>query len=51
MHDPRIGRFFAIDPLASKFPWNSSYAFSENKVISHGELEGLEATKKTEGSV
>jgi RHS repeat-associated protein len=43
MHDPRIGRFFAVDPLASDFPWNSSYAFSENRVIDAIELEGAEA--------
>lgn len=42
MHDPRIGRFFAIDPLASEYPWNSVYAFSENVVINAVELEGLE---------
>ncbi len=42
MHDPRIGRFFAVDPLASKYPWNSPYAFSENNVIRYVELEGLE---------
>jgi len=42
MHDPRIGRFFAVDPLAKKYPWNSSYAFSENVVINAVELEGLE---------
>jgi hypothetical protein len=42
MHDPRLGRFFAVDPLAPKFPHNSPYAFSENVVISHVELEGLE---------
>ena len=42
MHDPRIGRFFAIDPLASKYPHNSPYAFSENRVIDGVELEGLE---------
>jgi RHS repeat-associated protein len=42
MHDPRVGRFFAVDPLAAKYPWNSSYAFSENKVIHGLELEGLE---------
>jgi RHS repeat-associated protein len=42
MHDPRIGRFFAIDPLAGKYPWNSVYAFSENRVIDAIELEGLE---------
>ena len=42
MHDPRIGRFFAVDPLTKKYPWNSSYAFSENRVIDGVELEGLE---------
>ncbi len=42
MHDPRIGRFFARDPLAPKYPHNSPYAFSENRVIDAIELEGLE---------
>ncbi|WP_344810207.1 RHS repeat-associated core domain-containing protein, partial [Chitinophaga oryziterrae] len=42
-HDPQIGRFIEIDPLASKYDYNSPYAFSENKVTSHVELEGLEA--------
>lgn len=45
MHDPRIGRFFAVDPLAWKYPHNSPYAFSENRVIDKIELEGLEATE------
>ena len=43
MHDPRVGRFFAIDPLFRKYPYNSTYAFSENRVIDAIELEGLEA--------
>ena len=42
MHDPRLGRFFAIDPLNKDYPWNSVYAFSENQVIQFIELEGLE---------
>ncbi|MCF6299409.1 MAG: hypothetical protein L3J01_05980, partial [Thiomicrorhabdus sp.] len=42
MHDPRIGRFFAVDPLAAQYPHNSPYAFSENRVIDGLELEGLE---------
>jgi RHS repeat-associated protein len=42
MHDPRIGRFWSIDPLAAKYPHNSPYAFSENRVIDGVELEGLE---------
>ena len=23
MHDPRVGRFFAVDPLEKSYPWNS----------------------------
>ena len=43
MHDTRIGRFWSVDPLAGKFPWNSAYVFAENRVIWARELEGLEA--------
>ena len=42
MHDPRVGRFFAVDPLFKQYAYNSPYAFSENDVISSIELEGLE---------
>jgi RHS repeat-associated protein len=42
MHDPRLGRFFAVDPLSKNYPHNSTYAFSENTVVNAIELEGLE---------
>ncbi|MCT4665133.1 MAG: HNH/ENDO VII family nuclease [Flavobacteriales bacterium] len=42
MHDPRLGRFFAVDPLTAKYPHYSPYSFSGNKVIQFVELEGLE---------
>jgi RHS repeat-associated protein len=42
MHDPRLGRFFAVDPLFREYSYNSVYAFSENSVIAFIELEGLE---------
>ncbi len=42
MHDPRVGRFLSIDPLASEYSWNSPYSFSANRVIDGAELEGLE---------
>ena len=42
MHDPRVGRFFAVDPLFRTYPHNSPYAFAENRVIDGIELEGLE---------
>jgi|GEM_PF-1196175 len=41
IYDPRLGRFLSIDPLASKYPWNSTYAFAENKVIQSIDLRGL----------
>jgi RHS repeat-associated protein len=45
MHDPRLGRFFAVDPLSKDYPFNSPYAFSENDLIGAIELEGLEKVK------
>ena len=42
MHDPRVGRFFALDPITSKFPYNSPYAFCENRPLDGIELEGKE---------
>lgn len=49
VEDPRLGRFFSRDPLFRNFPWNSPYAFSENKVISAIELEGRESWSLTYG--
>jgi len=46
MHDPRIGRFFAVDPLTAKYPHYSPYSFSGNKVIAWVELEGLEESQE-----
>jgi RHS repeat-associated protein len=42
MHDPRVGRFFAVDPLTHKYPNYTPYSFSGNKVINAVEIEGLE---------
>jgi RHS repeat-associated protein len=41
-YNPRLGRFFQVDPLTKEYPANSPYAFSENVVINAIELEGLE---------
>ena len=42
IHDARLGRFLSVDPLFRDYPWNSTYAFAENCVISGGDLEGKE---------
>ena len=42
MHDARLGRFFAVDPLANEYPFYSPYQFSGNIPIRFVELEGLE---------
>ena len=51
MHDTRIGRFWSVDPLNAKFPWNSTYAFAENMPIWARELEGLEAVNANDNRV
>jgi RHS repeat-associated protein len=50
MHDPRVGRFFAVDPLLRKYPELTPYQFSSNRVIQFVELEGLEAGMRGSGS-
>lgn len=42
IQDSKIGRFFSIDPLQKDFSWNSSYCYSQNRVIDGKEIEGLE---------
>jgi RHS repeat-associated protein len=51
MHDPTIGRFSSIDPIAEDYKDNSPYAFSENRLINGVELEGLEWRRSTSGEV
>ncbi len=42
IYDPRLGKFLSVDPLLNDFPWNSTYAFAENNVISNVDLDGAE---------
>src|SRR5690554_888822 len=42
-YNPRIARFFAVDPLADKFPHMTPYQFAGNKPIWSREIEGLES--------
>jgi RHS repeat-associated protein len=42
IYDSRLGKFLSVDPLFASYPWNSTYAFAENRVIDGIDLEGLE---------
>jgi RHS repeat-associated protein len=44
-YDPRLGRFFSVDPLAKKFPMLTPYQFSSNSPIQCIDMDGLEGYK------
>jgi RHS repeat-associated protein len=50
IHDARVGRFLSVDPLYKEYPWNSTYAFAENRVIDGIDLEGREWSQITVGN-
>jgi hypothetical protein len=43
MHDPRLGRWFSVDPLEFKFPWQSPYNFCDDDPINKIDPDGREA--------
>jgi len=42
IYEARLGKFFSTDPLFGVYPWNSTYAFAENRTIDGRDLEGKE---------
>jgi len=40
--DPQLGRFWQVDPIASKYEYNSPFAYAENKPINGIDMEGKE---------
>lgn len=49
-YDAAIGRFLQIDPLATTYVYNSTYAFAENNVTSGIDLEGKELSFEMDGN-
>jgi RHS repeat-associated protein len=47
--DPQVGRFWQVDPLASKYVYNSTYAYAENRVVNGIDLEGREFWRMAAG--
>ncbi|NJO25480.1 MAG: hypothetical protein HC867_06530 [Bacteroidia bacterium] len=50
-HDPQIGRFIQIDPLATDYAHNSTYAYAENRPIDGIDMEGLEYMRAGEALI
>jgi len=50
-YDPQIARFAELDPLADKYPYNSTFAYAENRPISGIDLEGLEYLRAGESLI
>ncbi|WP_158267056.1 RHS repeat-associated core domain-containing protein [Chitinophaga niastensis] len=42
VYDPRIGKFLSVDPLYKSYPWNSTYAYAENRVLNGVDIDGGE---------
>ena len=50
MYTPRIGRFFSVDPLKSKYPWYTPYQFTGNTPIANIDLDGAEPKPAINGT-
>lgn len=42
IYDPRVGRFYSVDPLTKSYPWYTPYQFAGNKPINSIDLDGAE---------
>ncbi|MFN7676396.1 RHS repeat-associated core domain-containing protein [Flavobacterium sp.] len=47
MYNPRIGRFFNVDPLTAMYPYLTPYQFASNRPIDGNDLDGKEWAGKT----
>jgi hypothetical protein len=43
MYNPRLGRFFSVDPITKQYPMLTPYQFASNTPIQAIDLDGLEA--------
>ncbi|MFY0255972.1 DUF6443 domain-containing protein [Chitinophaga sp. 30R24] len=50
-YDQQLGRFFAVDPLADKFPYYSTYQFAGNEFPNATDIDGLEPWYTRDGSL
>lgn len=50
-YDPMIARFTSVDPLATKFPWWTTYQYASSNPVNSIDLDGLESVNVATGKV
>jgi RHS repeat-associated protein len=50
-YNPRLGRFFSVDPLTKDYPYLTPYQFASNSPISGIDLDGLEYYYAADGKL
>lgn len=45
VQDPRLGKFFSVDPISKQYPALSTYQYANNNPLSGVDLDGLELLK------
>jgi RHS repeat-associated protein len=51
IYNAALGRFLSVDPLSKQYPWNSNFAFAENRVINGVDVDGLEYYFAADGTL
>jgi RHS repeat-associated protein len=51
MSDPRLARFWSVDPLVPKYPWYTTYQFAGNKPVWAVDLDGAEEYYTSHGQL
>ncbi len=51
MYNPKLARFFSVDPIAKKYPELTPYQFASNRPIDGIDLDGLEFLKSSARSL
>jgi len=46
-YNPKLGRFFSVDPITAEYPWYTPYQFAGNKPIQAIDIDGLEEYEVT----
>jgi hypothetical protein len=50
IYEPRLGKFFSVDPITGQYPWLTPYQFASNRPIDGIDLDGKEWSVSRNGN-